>query len=520
MDEMLNTKRKILFAVLMFLLFCFTFVGRAKAGTVDITVSGTYDYDRAYEFLEILNEARVEKGLNKLTMDADLLDAAMLRSTEIMVLFDHTRPDGSSCFTACGKMYGENIAAGNRSASATYNQWYNSSGHYANMFSANYTTIGVGVCEDYWVTCFGYGSATSVSKTGTKVVSVIIPVSDSYLEIYAYDVTPDGYNSDSTGWYYVGSTGYFMYGILNSGWTYRYCNGVASDYNFTSSNSSVLKIDSKGNFTALSPGTATITISLKGNSSIKYTEKITVKSNSSAATPTPTKKPTVTPTKTPTPTPTVKATSTPTPTQKVTVIPTPTSKVTSALSPTKKVTATPTPINSAITTPVPTNKVTANLTEYATLTPTGSVETNVTITPTGSTKTKVTITPTGPSVSTEALAPTDQVENPTGVPTPIITEEGIFTPGGIATDSDASTGVILDEDKNADTVTDSNTEGEAESVSNEASSDMNSNGEKTFFTNDLWVIPALIGAVCVMGVFILFLILGKKKKDSSSKEER
>ncbi len=463
--------------------------GKGHAGTVDITVTGTYDYDRAYEFLEILNEARVEKGLKKLTMDADLLDAAMLRSAEITIYFQHIRPDGTNCFTASDKMFGENIAMGNSTAINTYYQWYNSSGHYANMFDANYTTIGVGVCGNYWVTCFGYGSADTVSKTGTKNFSAVIPVLDSYLEIYAYDVTPDGYNSDGTGWYYVGSTGYFMYGIANYNPELpTYAEGVYSDYKFSSSNSSVLKIDSKGNITALSPGTVTITISLKGNSSIKYTEKITVKANPSA-TPTPTKKPTVAPTKTPTPTPTKKVTATPTPTKKVTATPTPTKKVTVTPIPTKgpvvQITDTPTKIPTAVPT-ISGDKVTVTPTPEIT-----GVDTEVTVTP-GEDE--------------------DAVQNP---------DDGV---SGGDSDSETATGDDATPDKNQ--TTDKNESGKNELSTDETNKEesVNADADKGteesggFFEKNAWAIPAIIGGAC-LGIIMMIVAFFKKKKKGASSEK-
>ena len=62
-----------------------------------------------------------------------------------------------------GNSSGENIAAGNSSAERTYTQWYNSPGHYRNMFDKKWTRIGVGYVKvegspytHYWTTDFGY----------------------------------------------------------------------------------------------------------------------------------------------------------------------------------------------------------------------------------------------------------------------------------------------------------------------------------------------------------------------------
>ena len=67
--------------------------------------------------------------------------------------FDHTGLDGSSpgdracgaCFESCQSVgFGENIAAGNSDAEATFNQWRNSSGHNANMLGDRYEVVGLG----------------------------------------------------------------------------------------------------------------------------------------------------------------------------------------------------------------------------------------------------------------------------------------------------------------------------------------------------------------------------------------
>ena len=54
----------------------------------------------------------------------------------------------------------ENIAAGNESPQVTYEQWYNSPGHYENMTNPASNKVGLGVFYDanstygyYWVFC-------------------------------------------------------------------------------------------------------------------------------------------------------------------------------------------------------------------------------------------------------------------------------------------------------------------------------------------------------------------------------
>ncbi len=115
------------------------------------------------EVLRLTNEIRAEAGVGPLTLDTTLCKAACMRSLEMdySQTFSHTRPNGSSCFTAmdyfgCGyTTCGENIAAGYSSPASVVEGWKNSPGHYANMIDPDFTKLGVGytptnVDGDYW----------------------------------------------------------------------------------------------------------------------------------------------------------------------------------------------------------------------------------------------------------------------------------------------------------------------------------------------------------------------------------
>lgn len=108
----------------------------------------------AQEVVRLVNIERADAGLAPLTMDATLSAAAQRRAQEIDESFSHTRPDGSSCFTVLkdfGITYracGENIAKGSPTPERVVEGWMNSAGHRANILSANFTTIGVGVFAD------------------------------------------------------------------------------------------------------------------------------------------------------------------------------------------------------------------------------------------------------------------------------------------------------------------------------------------------------------------------------------
>ncbi len=136
----------------------------------EATMDGAIDTTQAiWDVLTLVNQERAAQGLDPLVMDYNLVNTANIRAKEIVTYFDHTRPDGTKCWTAYnsdvtwwGK--GENIACGYASASAVMNAWMNSSGHRANILNANFNCIGIScyyVPNDpdhyyyYWVQNFG-----------------------------------------------------------------------------------------------------------------------------------------------------------------------------------------------------------------------------------------------------------------------------------------------------------------------------------------------------------------------------
>ncbi|NLF80581.1 MAG: transporter, partial [Clostridia bacterium] len=110
-----------------------------------------YRLDDAYaaEVIRLVNIERANAGLDKLTADQSLCEAAKIRASEIRSNFSHTRPDGSSCFTALSEVSasytsaGENIAIGQGSPEEVVKAWMNSPGHRANILDSSFGRIGV-----------------------------------------------------------------------------------------------------------------------------------------------------------------------------------------------------------------------------------------------------------------------------------------------------------------------------------------------------------------------------------------
>lgn len=116
--------------------------------------------------LELVNAERSKAGKSPLTLNNALCETAQLRADEIVKTFSHTRPDGTSCFTAlkgAGISYrtcGENIAAGQDTPASVMDSWMNSEGHRANILNGDFSSIGIGYVKaasgygHYWVQMF------------------------------------------------------------------------------------------------------------------------------------------------------------------------------------------------------------------------------------------------------------------------------------------------------------------------------------------------------------------------------
>ena len=124
----------------------------------------------AEKVVEYVNAERAKQGLPALVMDETLNELAQLRAKEIVSYFSHTRPDGTSCFTAFDELgiisgwKAENIAAGHKDAKTVMydppHGWVSSPGHYGNITSSNAKKIGVALVKSsggygyYWVQVF------------------------------------------------------------------------------------------------------------------------------------------------------------------------------------------------------------------------------------------------------------------------------------------------------------------------------------------------------------------------------
>lgn len=126
--------------------------------------------------LQMINVQRKKMGLDPLIWEEKLAQAARYHAYDMgsQKYFDHNSYDRingelvkvGGTFTRIGRFYSasslnsENIAVGSNRAAGTYEQWYNSKGHYDNLFNKQSKRVGIGFYYDenspfkfYWVFC-------------------------------------------------------------------------------------------------------------------------------------------------------------------------------------------------------------------------------------------------------------------------------------------------------------------------------------------------------------------------------
>lgn len=119
-----------------------------------------------------LNTSREERGLPALAYDGHLATAAQLHA-DLMAsegVLDHQLPGEPDLAQRCNSAgahfaaIAENIAEGGNSMRRLHEGWLHSPGHYANMMSAEYTVVGIGIAR-------GGGRTFAVEDFGLAVVA-------------------------------------------------------------------------------------------------------------------------------------------------------------------------------------------------------------------------------------------------------------------------------------------------------------------------------------------------------------
>ncbi len=240
--------------------------------TAELAITGTFDYEQAYEILELTNAEREKVGLSPLTMDKDLLDAAMIRAAESAVNFDHTRPNGEDWRSLCSKMYGENIAVNYSNAEGAVNQWMNStSGHKEAILNSSFDSIGIGVFYQdgykFYVQNFGFDNITAVTKPNNVEKTIDIEVQKSSLKNADIAFTATKYSVVS------GNTKTANVAMTNLDWASADVVLDPSNFTYTMGSTAVATVNN-GVITPVSNGSTTLTATLKADSSKKISATV------------------------------------------------------------------------------------------------------------------------------------------------------------------------------------------------------------------------------------------------------
>lgn len=156
-------------SVVLAVMLLFLYTGQPAFAAKKKTAKKAFVMDEATRLtlvVDAFNAANAQRqaiGLPPLVWDQNLFNAAEVRSNEIVVLFEHTRPDGTGCGTAApGFLYGENILKGNtnsvKSGAGAIGDWMTSPGHKANILRPDYTKSAISLRYVngvyYWVQSF------------------------------------------------------------------------------------------------------------------------------------------------------------------------------------------------------------------------------------------------------------------------------------------------------------------------------------------------------------------------------
>ena len=171
------------------------------------------------------------RNLSRLQYDDELEATALVRAQEIARNFDHTRPDGTDCFTAfpAGRDYmAENIAYGYPTAQQAFegfleeNEDYAGQGHRRVMLLNTVTRVGIAAVEvggtRYWVQEFSSEPKAAAAAPANTSGKAGWQQSGGKWYYWKNDGTlVKGWLKDGGKWYYMGQDGAMVTGWQEDG---------------------------------------------------------------------------------------------------------------------------------------------------------------------------------------------------------------------------------------------------------------------------------------------------------------
>lgn len=179
-----NHKAKLLHSTTLFLLAAFIVAFQVflnSAPTAGLKVLGYSANIPPDQIISLTNKKRTEAGLNTLTYNAFLTNAARAKGEHMLAndYWAHVAPDGTepwSFFISAGYKYryaGENLARDFSDPNSAVEAWMASPSHRDNMLSSKYKDIGVAVVEGDLA---GVDTTIIVQLFGTQLSDTSTPV--------------------------------------------------------------------------------------------------------------------------------------------------------------------------------------------------------------------------------------------------------------------------------------------------------------------------------------------------------
>lgn len=250
-----------------------------------VNIQGLTKYDYAYQFLELINVERQNRGLTPLAMDQQLQAVCMERAAEINVDFDtKLRPNGEAYSSILDKYNykgdmntGETLTGAilkNSTPESMLKSYMNSSVGLEHMFNPENKSVGIGSFTQgdkiFWTTVFSRKEVLNYKKVLSEQVTYIMDVTTDR-EVIIDSNIPWSVNVDKSEQLYLS--------IVNNFSSLTKAKISNESTNWRVSDPTIATIDSSGMFLGIKPGKTIITGEIKTNPNWNVERLMTVGEN-------------------------------------------------------------------------------------------------------------------------------------------------------------------------------------------------------------------------------------------------